>query len=130
MTTPLTIEEFRARFDAFCTLSDAKVQAMIEDTQCNFDIQKWGCNYKRAHSLYVAHFLALGTLRSKGNTSPILQGISKSADGLSVSYSSNSSSNNSHEFLKTTNYGQEYLMLLEKSRVPGAVVIKRNICLS
>ncbi len=128
MTTPITIEEFRARFPEFDNpvASDAQVQAAIEDTTCNFDINKWGCHYKRGHSLYVAHFLTIDKRRrsgKSGSSAPALQANSKGADGLSVGYNSSASSSNSEEYFKSTNYGQEFLTLLESVKVPGATLI-------
>ena len=129
MSTPITIEDFRARFPEFDNpvATDAQIQAAIEDTQCNFSINKWGCNYKRGHSLYVAHYLTIQSRRTSGGVggaSPSLQATSKSVDGVSVSYNASVASSNSYEWFKSTVYGQEYLALLDVVKVPGVLLVQ------
>ncbi len=132
MSDPITIADFRARFPEFNdpVATDAQVEAAIEDTQCNFDIDKWGCHYKRGHSLYVAHYLTIQSSRSAGGSSgasPSLQATSKSVDGVSVSYNASAASSNSDEWFKSTGYGQEYLMLLGVVAVPAVLVSRGKV---
>lgn len=129
MADVITVEDFRARFPEFDDprASDAQVQAAIEDTECEFNIDRWGCAYTRGHSLLVAHLLILSERRQSSNSAagaaPALQANSKSADSVSIGYNSKGAESSMEEYYKSTNYGQEYLMLLEQVKAPGAVVI-------
>jgi hypothetical protein len=120
----LTITEFRARFPEFdeTTYPDAQVQALIDDTLCNFDQDRWDCLYARGHSLYIAHLLTLRTQQKSGNAGPgkLDRAQSKAVDGVSVSYATQTPSNYNEAFFAGTSYGSEYLMLLRQAGV-GAV---------
>jgi hypothetical protein len=124
MADCLTVEEFRARFPEFdeTTYPDATVQALIDDTCCYFDIERWDCSYKRGHSLYLAHLLTLRSSQQGGDagSGTLGQEQSKAADGVSVSYATHSPSNFNEAFFAGTSYGQEYLMLLRTAGI-GAV---------
>lgn len=112
----LTVAEFKARFSQFVDppYSEAMIQAAITDTLCNFDQGRWGCLYKRGHSLYVAHLLTIGINQAAGNagTTGLDAAQSKTVDGVSVGYATLAPSNYNEAFFAGTSYGREYLMLL------------------
>ena len=124
MADSIIPSDLKARFPEFNDELDTRIQALIDDTACNFNIARWDCAYTRAHCLYVAHALTLDNRRlGVGGSAPVLQATSKSADGVSISYNANATSNNTDEYFKSTSYGQEYLVMLENVKTPGAKVI-------
>lgn len=120
----LTVSEFRARFPEFddTTYPDATVEAIIEDTLCNFDQDRWDCLYKRGHSLYVAHLLKVQESQQAGDaTSRGLAPLqSKTVDGVSASFATLAPSDYNEAFFAGTSYGAEYLMQLRSVGI-GAV---------
>ncbi len=122
----LTVPEFRARFPEFAdpVATDAQIQALIDDTCCNFDQARWDCFYKRGHSLYVAHLLELRKQQESGSggTGSLDRKQSKAVDGVSVSYATMAPSDYNEAFFAGTSYGSEYLMLLQTVGI-GAVCI-------
>lgn len=112
----LTVAEFRARFPQFVDppYTEETIQAAISDTLCNFDQGRWGCLYKRGHSLYVAHLLTIGQNQSGGQTGTtgLDSPQSKAVDGVSVTYAVYAPTNFNEAFFAGTSYGREYLMLL------------------
>ncbi len=120
----LTVPEFRARFPEFVDppVTDDQIQALIDDTLCNFDQERWDCLYKRGHSLYVAHLLTVTSGQQAGNGGSV--GLdaaqSKAVDGVSVSYATYTPDNFNDAFFAGTSYGREYLMMRDKVGI-GAV---------
>lgn len=115
MADCITVSDFRARFPEFddTTYPDSQVEALIEDTCCMFDIDRWDCNYSRGHSLYIAHLLYVRTAQTGGNAgASVLAGKqAKTVDGVSVTYAVNAPDNNNDAFFAGTSYGREYLMM-------------------
>jgi hypothetical protein len=122
----LTVSEFRARFPQFVDppYTDAIIQAAIDDTLCNFDQDRWECDYKRGHSLYIAHLLTLGQQQSSGDsgTSLLDADSGQSADGVSYSVAALAPSSYTDAFFSGTSYGREYLMLQKKVGIGATCV--------
>lgn len=125
----LTVLEFRARFPEFDdpVSTDAQVQALIDDTLCNFDQDRWDCSYKRGHSLYIAHLLDLRGQQLNGDSSTggLDAPQSKAADGVSVSYATATPSDYNDAFFAGTSYGREYLQMRQTVGI-GAVCCGSN----
>lgn len=117
----LTVSEFRARFSEFDSVSDQEIQNAINDTLCSFDQDRWDCQYKRGHSLYVAHMLELRNQQLGGNgSSSGMDSLSgETADGVSASYAVYTPENALDSFFLGTSYGREYMMLLRTVGIGG-----------
>lgn len=119
----ITAADVKNRFTAFSAVSDSVISDLITDTKCKFNITAWGDCYKRAHSLYVAHLLALDSMRNSGDSGPKNQISSKSVDGVSVSFGGYTPTSMDEAFLASTSYGQEYLALLANAKVTHALLV-------
>ncbi len=114
-----TISDFRARFPEFSDNSeypDPRIQLFLDDATLDIgtDEGRW-CNYYNvAQSYLAAHLLTVGTKTEVGGSSASSGPISsKSAGGVSVSYSVTTNNNRStlDDFYMSTSYGQRFITL-------------------
>lgn len=123
----ITPADFKIRFPEFTGVDNTRIQLFIDDSVLILNEAFWGPKYDMGLSYYSAHLLKIairtepGLNSSANNVGPI---SSKSVDGVSVSYaiSASSSTDTADDFLKSTAYGQRYL-LLRKSLGVGAMSI-------
>jgi hypothetical protein len=119
----ITIPEFRDRFPEFSDpveYPDDRIQMFLNDALCTIgsDPSRWcsECKYDLALSYLTAHLLALGTGSESGNSGAVSgTPTTKTAGGVSVSYSSMSSSSGGmsygEQLYSSTIYGQRYLQI-------------------
>ncbi|QHJ84905.1 MAG: hypothetical protein [Caudoviricetes sp.] len=113
--------EFRDEYPEFIKVSDSTIEYFLESSALVVSEKAWGKLYKLGLFAYTAHRLAVkGFLNIGLDGNPVFNNgenfktvSSKTAGGLSISYTSQnvSTSNASDYDLASTSYGQEYLRL-------------------
>jgi len=105
------IADFKAKFPEFDTSKvDDYFATSEDDYQCYFGAiyqEDNGCN-DLAILMLQAH---LFTINNKSGTSSVKDAVSKSVDGVSVSFATPASTNSNDLFFSSTKYGQRYLQL-------------------
>ena len=126
----ITPDDITNRFPEFSGVDSAIITTYIDDTKCNFDVDRWGCLYARGHSLYVAHLMSVygvsgisAETASDGGGGPV---TSQAADGVSRSYAAYTPGSASDSFLMQTKYGQEYLSLRNSVGTGGVAICTHN----
>lgn len=113
------IATFRLRFPEFedeTLYPDPRIQLFLDDAIITMgdNETRWNNRYNLAQSYLAAHLLSMGTNTEAGageSSSGII--ASKSAGGVSVSFSSTNQADKSDmdAWLLSTAYGQQYLLL-------------------
>jgi len=106
--TVIIPQDIKDRFDEAASVSEGKIQVLIDDTRPFFNITRWGDFYVRAHCLYVMHSLTERTRAENGDTNPSFPVASQTADSVAVSYSTPEAPFD-EAWLASTVYGQEFL---------------------
>ena len=126
------IATFRIRFPEFSddtTYPDARIQLFIDDAALCIDEDRYGNMYDLAICYLAAHKLYLGTqtASSSANAQKIGPIASKSAGQVSVSRAVNSLdlSDGDSYYLQTL-YGQEFLTIRNKVKIPGFMVVGKK----
>jgi len=106
------IDDFKTRFPEIPEATVDKYFPLNENTyQCYFNALYVGvagnCN-DEAILLLMAHLI---TIDSKTGTSSKKDAVSKSVDGVSISYAVPTSTNQNDIFFMSTSYGQRYLQI-------------------
>lgn len=128
------IATFRLRFPEFedeTLFSDARIQLFLDDSVVFMgdNEARWNSKYNLAQSYLTAHLLSIGTNTEAGASQSSSGTIaSKSAGGVSVSFSGTNQADKSDEdaWLLSTAYGQQYL-LLRNSVFVGVLVANSPI---
>jgi len=114
------IDDFKTRFPEFDpVVVDAKLPSLEGVYHCYYGLPyKAGTCSQEIILNLLAHLMVRETSESAAPTKDI---SSKSADGLSVTFSQPQGQSETSLFFSTTKYGQNYLMLT-KSRIGGFFV--------
>ncbi|QQP86939.1 DUF4054 domain-containing protein [Entomomonas asaccharolytica] len=110
----MLLDDFRARYPEFDSISDGRINVFIEDAQLQVSAKIWGKLYQQGVLALAAHLLksnpnANGS-GSGGNGSPFPVS-NKSAGSLSIGYAVPTVSDNDDSSYMLTIYGQRYLQL-------------------
>lgn len=132
-------DEFIGEFPEFAEVSTTAVESAGKVEDCILSEKYWGCLRSHALNLRTAHRLAIrfnigkiyAKLGMKNGTSSA-QTTSKSASNSSLSESSElnafaRSENPIWADFGRTQYGLEYLRLLEETMPEGNVILSRNV---
>lgn len=65
----MTPAEFKARFPAFASEADERVQDFIDDADPYFDVDRWGGFYSAGLGYFVAHKIVLANVAAGQGTS-------------------------------------------------------------
>ncbi|PVZ86710.1 DUF4054 domain-containing protein [Serratia sp. S1B] len=107
--------EFTVRYPEFSSTSPERISGALQDAANQMSRKVWGKLFEQGHHALAAHLLyASGVLTKSGNHSgkPLQAANSKSAGGLSISYSAHDAGfGTNHDGYASSSYGQEYLRL-------------------
>lgn len=132
---PFSREDFLLIFPQFENVPASVTEMYIEMANKSILESRWHSKWKLAISLYIAHFLTLWAKTSKeepmtpaqlavaGESKGAI--LSKSVDGVSVSYSATSAENDLQGWgsFKDTLYGQQFASLAKFAGFGGMYVI-------
>lgn len=117
-----TTTDFKTRFPEFTATDDARIQLFLNDSALVVS-DKWGA-LRDIGILYLsAHLLAVSQLTDSGSTSSPKNIVSKSVEGVSVSYSGGDTTESKYSFYDTTSYGKRYLSLMRQIGTGGAMLV-------
>lgn len=118
--------DFLNRYPEFASVDPTRIKTALEDAEIELSRKVWGKFFEQGYHALAAHSLyASGALTKKGNTNgaPVQAATSKSAGGLSVSYSApDAGVISNHDGLGTSEYGKKYLRLRKLVSVHFLVV--------
>jgi hypothetical protein len=109
----ITSTEVKQRYPALASVSDNDINVAINDTECFFDLTRWGCLYTKGHCALVAHMITVEMSAETGAPAQIGTPASMSADGVSVSFATYTPTNFGEAFYMSTPYGLTYLNLMK-----------------
>lgn len=118
----ITATQFKARFTEYAATADARIDIFIADAVALLNETYWGTQYDlglyylSAHYLYLADKSAAG---SKLNSGPV---ASKAVDGVSISYTNTTSTDETDDYYRSSAYGQRYLALRGSLGVASACI--------
>jgi hypothetical protein len=121
----LTVADFRAIFPEFTVEAypDTQVQFWLDSAANALNPRVWGARLNEGIALYVAHMLAVNTLKRRlasggsGATLPGVPGLAtglvaaKSVGGASITYNTEVGQLADGGAFNLTTYGQEYLTI-------------------
>ena len=114
--------DFKARFTEFNSVDDARIDLFIEDAYLQVG-STWG-KLQDLGVLYLsAHLLTLATKSASGISSAVDTVASKSVEGVSISYATQSPTNDKQAYYMTTTYGQRFLELSKMVNVGRALLV-------
>jgi len=114
---------FRVRFPEFSAVSDARVQAFLDDAVVEIRAAIWGDFWRRAVNLYTAHMLALAEMQAAGSTGSVGPVASRSVGDVSISFAVSAGTGGAAvDWMGSTGYGQELLRLINVVGVDLLVV--------
>ena len=115
---------FKARFEEFASVTDAKVTDALDEALLEVDADKWSNWFDRGVGYLAAHILKIRTTIESGDTnldtlSPL---VTKAVGDVSVSLGAYLANNPDAEILNLSPYGKEYFRL-RKMRTMGGLAI-------
>ncbi|WP_448512402.1 DUF4054 domain-containing protein [Photorhabdus laumondii] len=107
--------EFLTRYPEFAKVDENRIEITLQDAANQMSSKVWGKLYEQGLHALAAHFLYVsGALTKSGNSNgkPVQIATSKSAGGISTSYSApDAGFGANHEGYASSGYGQRYLSL-------------------
>lgn len=113
---------FKIRFPEFDAVADARVQLFLDDAVVILNEEYWGVKYDLGVSYYAAHNLAIGIETEAGSAGSLSPVASRAVDGVSISFTNATPTDQTDAFLSSTAYGQKYLSLRKTLGAIGCVI--------
>lgn len=117
----MTPSEFKAIFTEFAAKSDDAVQFFLTQAENHVDEATWGDLFEEGVMYYTAHQLKMRDDEAAGNTAAGSI-ASKSAGGVSISYSGAVQASSATNPFNSTSYGRQYVYLARQAG-RGAVAV-------
>lgn len=117
----INLSQFRTRFPEFDTVLDAVVNFAIQDAADNMDVSRWSTRYDTGQYFLSAHYVALSSAGSNGNSGSVGAVSQASTGPLSVTKNIPMSKTAGDAMLSSTMYGQRYLQLKRVVGMGGTV---------
>jgi hypothetical protein len=109
----ITSTDVKQRYPAMASVSDNTINVAIHDTECFFDLARWGCLYTKGHCALVAHMVSAEAAAELGAPGQTGTPSSISADGVSASFATYTPVSFGEAFYMSTPYGLTYLNLVK-----------------
>lgn len=118
-----TIALFKSRFPEFDSVAEDRIQLFLDDAEAVMDSATWSNLFDAGQAYLAAHYLALATKSAVGSTAASSGAvISRSVDGVSVSYGGASSTSHNAGYYSATAYGQRYFTMLKNLGIAASVI--------
>lgn len=104
---------FKARFEEFATVSDAKITAALDEAILEVSADKWSTWYDRGVGYLAGHILKIRITIESGdeNLDTLSPLVSKAVGDVSVSLGAYLANNAKAEILNVSPYGREFFRL-------------------
>ena len=104
----MTIAEFKEYFPEFNSTDDTQIQRALDIALATTSQSVLGSNFELGLKYLTAHFVTINSKQFSGNGSDTRSILSKSVDGVSITYEASVDSDILNGMLDTTSYGQMY----------------------